>query len=132
DPDGRFAQAPTARCEGKAYGYAAKRAAAHLARVLGQPARAQALEEQAEQLRERFEATFWDEELGTYVLALDGAKRPCRVRASNAGHVLWCGIASDEHARVAGRTLLSPDSFSGWGVRTIAKGQSRYHPLAYP
>ena len=39
----------------------------------------------AERLRERFEQAFWCEELGTYALALDGDKRPCRVRTSNAG-----------------------------------------------
>ena len=36
---------------------------------------------------------FFDEELGTYVLALDGDKQPCRVRTSNAGHALFTGIA---------------------------------------
>jgi len=27
--------------------------------------------------------------------------------------------------------LLSPDSFSGWGIRTVAAGQARYNPLSY-
>lgn len=27
--------------------------------------------------------------------------------------------------------LLEPDFFSGWGVRTLASGQSAYHPLSY-
>jgi len=65
------------------------------------------------------------------VIALDGEKRPCRVRSSNAGHLLWCGIASIERAQATGRTLLAPDSFSGWGVRTIAKGEARYNPMSY-
>ena len=38
----------------------------------------------------RFEAAFWCEEIGTYALALDGAKRPCRVRTSNAGPCPVC------------------------------------------
>ena len=129
--DGRLAQAPIALCEVQGYVYAAKRAAAHLARVLGQPARAQALEEQAEQLRERFEATFWDEELGTYVLALDGAKRPCRVRASNAGHALFAGIAAPERAARVAATLLGDHFFTGWGVRTLAATEVRYNPMSY-
>ena len=41
----------------------------------------------------RFEEAFWCEEIGTYALALDGAKRPCKVRTSNAGHALATGIA---------------------------------------
>ncbi len=126
--DGSLARGPIAVCEVQAYVFAARIHAARLARSLGRDGEAQKLERQAEDLRARFEAQFWDEELGTYVLALDGAKRPCRVRSSNAGHVLWCGIASDEHARVAGRTLLSPDSFSGWGVRTIANHNGSIWP----
>jgi glycogen debranching enzyme len=129
--DGALARGPIAVCEVQAYVYSARIHAARLARTLGREEQAQKLERQAEALRERFEAQFWDETLGTYVIALDGEKRPCRVRSSNAGHVLWCGIASEERGRAAGRTLLSPDSFSGWGVRTIAKGESRYNPMSY-
>jgi glycogen debranching enzyme len=86
-------------------------------------------------LREQFEKAFWCEELGTYALALgggkDGAKRPCRVRTSNAGHCLYSGIASMEHARKAAESLFQPDSFSGWGIRTVAAGEPRYNPLSY-
>ena len=54
-------------------------------------------------LRRRFDAAFFDEALGTYVLALDGDKRPCRVRTSNAGHALFTGIALPERAERGGR-----------------------------
>ena len=27
--------------------------------------------------------------------------------------------------------LMSPDSFSGWGIRTVAQGESRYNPMSY-
>ncbi len=49
-------------------------------------------------LAERFEAAFWCPEIETYALALDGAKQPCRVRTSNAGQVLFTGIAAPERA----------------------------------
>jgi glycogen debranching enzyme len=85
---------------------------------------------QAELLRERFQV-FWCDDLGTYALALDGDKRPCRVRSSNAGHCLFTGIAdAGRAARVAG-TLMDSDCFSGWGVRTLAAGEARYNPMAY-
>ena len=129
--DGTLARGPIAVCEVQGYVYSARVHAARLARSLGKEELALKLERQAESLRERFEREFWDEELGTYVLALDGAKRPCRVRSSNAGHVLWSGLASPERARITGRTLLAPDAFSGWGVRTIAKGAARYNPMSY-
>jgi hypothetical protein len=34
----------------------------------------------------------------TYAIALDGEKRPCAVRSSNAGHALFTGIAYPERA----------------------------------
>jgi glycogen debranching enzyme len=82
-------------------------------------------------LRDRFEAAFWCEELGTYAIALDGEKRACRVASSNAGHALFAGIASEERAGAVARTLLDRDSFSGWGVRTLAASARRYNPMSY-
>ena len=40
----------------------------------------------AEELKRNFVQQFWCDDLGTYAIALDGAKQPCRVAASNAGH----------------------------------------------
>ena len=129
--NGELARGPIALCEVQGYVYSARIHAARLARALGKTEHAQKLEREAESLRSRFEEQFWCDELGTYALALDGDKQQCRVRSSNAGHVLWSGLAGDDRARRVGRTLLAPDSFSGWGVRTIAKGESRYNPMSY-
>jgi glycogen debranching enzyme len=65
------------------------------------------------------------------VLALDGDKKPCRVRASNAGHALFSGIARPERAEAVVKTLTSNAFFSGWGVRTVAIGEARYNPMSY-
>ncbi len=129
--DGALAQGPIALCEVQAYVFLAKVHAARLARLLGHRAHADTLEAEALRLRAHFERDFWCEELGTYALALDGDKRPCRVRTSNAGHVLWSGIAAEDRARRVGATLLAPESFSGWGVRTVAEGEARYNPMSY-
>jgi glycogen debranching enzyme len=129
--DGALATGPIALCEVQAYVYAAKRHAAVMARELGQAAAAATLEHQAQELRERFEEAFWCEELSTYALALDGDKRPCRVRASNAGHALFAGIADPERAARVADTLLGHDFFSGWGIRTVARGEPRYNPMSY-
>ena len=96
--DGSLAQGPIALVEVQAYVYGAWRAAADMARDLAIPSRAEAWRAKAEILRRRFDEAFFDEELGTYVLALDGEKKPCRVRASNAGHALFTGIALPERA----------------------------------
>jgi glycogen debranching enzyme len=94
-------------------------------------ARADAYAARASMLQAQFEKTFWCEDLGTYALALDGAKRPCAVRTSNPGHCLFTGIASRPRAQRVLRTLMDPSSFSGWGVRTLAAGQARYNPMSY-
>jgi len=129
--DGTIADGPIALCEVQGYVYAAKCWAAQLATLLGHPEKAAELSRQAQALQERFEGIFWSEELSTYLLALDGRKRPCAVRTSNAGHCLLTGIASEAHAQVVAQTLLTEDSFSGWGIRTVAASEVRYNPMSY-
>jgi glycogen debranching enzyme len=130
--DGRLAEPPIALCEVQGYAYAAWRGAARLAEARGDEAAAGRWDACAGRVRARFEEAFWCEDLGTYALALDGRKRPCRVRSSNAAHCLFTGIvASDERARRLAATLMDDASFAGWGVRTLAAGQARYNPMSY-
>jgi len=129
--DGRLAEGPIALCEVQAYVYAARRAVAAMAAALGHEDIVRRQKGLAEELRSRFEKAFWSEELSTYVLALDGAKKPCRVLASNAGHCLAMGIASADHAQKVTDTLTGEGFFSGWGIRTVALGESRYDPMSY-
>lgn len=129
--DGSLAEGPIALCEVQGYVYDAKLQASKLSDALGYKDRASQLRRQARSLRERFEEAFWCDDLSTYALALDGQKRPCRVKTSNAGHCLYTGIASDEHARRLAETLMSDELFSGWGVRTLADSERRYNPMSY-
>ncbi len=129
--DGTLAEGPIALCEVQGYAYAARRGAARLAALLGHAARAAELEKQAQELRARFEAAFWCDDLGTYALALDGRKQPCRVRTSNPGHCLYTGIVSPDRALRTAGTLLADRAFSGWGIRTVAEGEVRYNPMSY-
>ncbi len=129
--DGRLAEGPIALAEVQGYVFAAKQTAARCARRLGHAALAQQLDAQAAQLAERFDAAFWCPQIGLYALALDGAKEPCMVSTSNAGQTLFTGIAREERARVIARELLSPRFFSGWGIRTVARGEARYNPMSY-
>jgi glycogen debranching enzyme len=129
--DGRLATGAIALCEVQAYVYAAKKGAAVMGRMLGEHAHADQLDDAAEKLRQNFEAAFWCEELGVYAIALDGEKKPCRVRTSNAGQVLVGGIASPERAARLADTLMTPEMFSGWGVRTVASDAPRYNPMSY-
>ncbi|HET6375212.1 MAG TPA: glycogen debranching N-terminal domain-containing protein, partial [Methylocella sp.] len=129
--DGTPAEGPIALCEVQAYVFSAREHAAKIARRMGEYALEAELRHKAGLLREKFEAAFWCEEIGTFALALDGQKNPCRVRTSNAGHALFAGIASPGRAARVSETLLSPDSFSGWGIRTVASGEARFNPMSY-
>jgi glycogen debranching enzyme len=129
--DGRLAQGHIALAEVQGYVFAGKRLAALCAMRLGFAERARQLEAEAQRLAERFEEAFWCEELGTYALALDGTKEPCRVRTSNAGQLLFTGLVRNDRARIVAADLMRPNFFTGWGIRTVARGEARYNPMSY-
>ncbi len=129
--DGRLADAPIALCEVQGYVYAAKRGAASLARVLKESELAEKLDAAATALHSRFNEAFWCDEIDSYAIALDGKKQQCRVRTSNAGHALYCGIAETDYARRVAATLLETNSYCGWGVRTVSAHEARYNPMSY-
>ncbi|WP_251093288.1 glycogen debranching N-terminal domain-containing protein [Streptomyces sp. Caat 7-52] len=114
------------------YAYDALRRTAQVARtVWADETYAALLEQAAADLRDRFQRDFWMRERSFPALALDGQGRQIDALASDAGHLLWSGLLDKEYGEVVGRRLLEPDFFSGWGVRTVASGQSAYHPLSY-
>jgi glycogen debranching enzyme len=129
--NGVLAEPPIALCEVQAYTYAAKRSAAMLAAEFGSHEAAVKLNSEADRLQQRFEAAFWCEEIGMYSLALDGKKQQCKVQSSNAGQALFSKIAAPEHASKLCNQLVSPQLFSGWGVRTIGSNELRYNPMSY-
>jgi glycogen debranching enzyme len=129
--DGRLAEGYIALAEVQGYVFAAKRLAARCAARLGNTGQAQQLEAEATLLAKRFEEAFWCEDLGTYALALDGAKQPCKVRTSNAGQLLFSGMVREDRARLVAADLMLPHFFSGWGIRTVACGEARYNPMSY-
>jgi glycogen debranching enzyme len=129
--DGRLAEGYIALAEVQGYVFAGKRLAARCALRLGKIDMAYRLEAEAGQLAKRFEEAFWCDELGIYALALDGAKQPCRVRTSNAGQLLFTGIARADRAHMVATDLMRPHFFTGWGIRTVAQGEARYNPMSY-
>ncbi len=129
--DGRLAEGYIALAEVQGYVYAAKRLAARCALRLGLAEKAGQLATEAQTLAARFEEAFWCDELGTYALALDGEKQPCRVRTSNAGQLLFTGIVREDRARLVAADLMRSHFFTGWGIRTVAHGEARYNPMSY-
>ena len=129
--DGALAEPPIAVCEIQGYAFAAWQGAANLAAARGDAAQGAEWRRRAALVQSRFEEMFWCDDLGTYALALDAGKRPCRVRSSNPGHGLFSGIASETRARRVVESLVASASFTGWGIRTVAAGAARYNPMSY-
>lgn len=129
--DGSPALGHIALCEVQAYVYAAKQAGAALAHALRKDGFAARLTEDARRLKYAFNQAFWCEDIGTYAIALDGDKQPCRVRSSNVGHLLLTDIVAPLRVDACIRALSDSEAFSGWGVRTLNIGQARYNPMSY-
>ena len=129
--DGSIPEGPIALVEVQGYAYAAWVGAAELAVAVGEPETAEHCRASAATVARAFEQKFWCDDLGTYALALDGAKRPCQVRTSNPGHCLIAGLPREDRAQRAAETLVAPDSFSGWGVRTVSAREVFFNPMSY-
>jgi glycogen debranching enzyme len=130
DADGSLGEPSIALVEVQGYVYRAKLEIASLFRRAGDQKRAAKLETEAQRLRERFNRDFWVDE-GYYALALQKEKPRVQVLSSNAGQALWSGIADVDHANETADRLLSPEMFSGWGVRTLSSKAIKYDPLGY-
>ncbi|MFW5700564.1 MAG: glycogen debranching N-terminal domain-containing protein, partial [Cyclobacteriaceae bacterium] len=129
--NGQLAQAPIALCEVQGYVYQAKLLAAEMAEALQEIDLAKQLKKQASILQEQFHDYFWSEELNNFILALDGNKKPCLVDSSNVGHCLFSGIIKPEYAEFVIKKLMSPEMFTGWGIRTLSSSAVRYNPMSY-
>ncbi|MCI0362379.1 MAG: hypothetical protein L0219_00765 [Phycisphaerales bacterium] len=130
--DGTLAPLPRATCEIQGYVYDAKMRCARLARqVWNDPALADQLEQQAADLKRRFNQDFWVADRKFFALALDGQKRKVDSLTSNIGHLLWSGIVDDDKAEHCVRHLMGDKLFSGWGIRTMAEGEGGYNPIGY-
>lgn len=130
-PDGRPASPPVALVEVQGYVYQAKAGLARILDRLGESDAAQQLATEAGEIRRRFEQHFWLDDHQFYAQALDGAKHPVPSITSNPGHCLFARICDPERADIVTERLLSPDMFSGWGIRTLSAGSAHYNPMSY-
>jgi glycogen debranching enzyme len=129
--DGRQARSPIALAEVQGYVYAAYLARAHLARVAGDSATVVEYSTRAGRLKAAFNERFWLPERGWFALGLDADKRPIDALASNLGHCLWTGLIDEDKAGAVVERLMSPEMFTGWGVRTLASTMGAYNPMSY-
>ncbi|AZO22785.1 MULTISPECIES: amylo-alpha-1,6-glucosidase [unclassified Mesorhizobium] len=129
--DGRIPKGPIALVEVQGYVFAAYRGLASLARRRGEFADAEHWENRAEEMRLAVERDFWMDDLNFYALAIDGEGEPCKVRTSNAGHLLYVGLPELERAKMVADQLLSASFHSGWGLRTLADDAIFFNPMSY-
>ncbi|RDV12752.1 amylo-alpha-1,6-glucosidase [Arthrobacter sp. RT-1] len=129
--DGTLAEPPIALCEVQALVYSALLSRAWMAYDGGDASMAARLTEEAARLKKRFNEKFWLPERGWFAVALDGRKRPVDACASNMGQCLWHGIVDDDKVPLVAERLMSPEMFSGWGVRTLATDMGAYNPASY-
>jgi glycogen debranching enzyme len=129
--DGSFPVGPVAVLEVQGYSFAARTAMASLAGHLGELKEAEGWAASAEALRAAVEERFWMPESRFYGIAIDGKGALCRVRASNVGHLLYCGLPAPERADSVADQFMTSAFNSGWGIRTLAEGQARYNPMSY-
>lgn len=130
-PDGRRAEAPIALVEVQGYAAAAWLAGAEVARAMGDPHRAALWASRVEPFVRRVDEAFWATDTSFYGLAVDGRGRLLPTVTSNPGHLLWCRAVPESRARRVVEVLTTPEMDSGWGIRTVARGQTVYNPLSY-
>jgi glycogen debranching enzyme len=128
---GRAAEPPIALVEVQGYVADARRRMAQLYRRLGREGEAALQTAASRELVQRIDERFWMEEKQAFAIALDREKRQVDAVTSNPGHLLFSRVLGDSRARQVVGSLLSRDMWSGWGIRTLAKGQPAFNPLSY-
>jgi glycogen debranching enzyme len=130
DEAGAPLEPPIALVEAQAYAVRALRGAARLFGVDGDAERAQLLIRHADELEARLER-FWVPDRDFYGMGIDGAGRTSGALASNQGHLLWARAIPPARARAVRDALMSDAMFSGWGIRTLGRGEAGFNPVGY-
>lgn len=129
--DGGLAEPPIALCEVQGYVYGAFLVRAHIARQMNDPTTARSWLTRAAVLKRDFNERFWLPDRGWFAVGLDRDKKPIDALASNMGHCLWTGLIDEDKAPAVAAQLMSPEMFTGWGVRTLAASMGAYNPMSY-
>lgn len=135
--DGSQAEGPIVLIEVQGYAYAAARAAAQILAAHGRDeaerASAATWNRYADDMSARIRERFWVSDAdGPYLaLALDAQKNPVTGVASNMGHLLGTGVLTPDEEALVVQRLLSPEMFSGYGIRTMSTGNAAYWPWRY-
>jgi glycogen debranching enzyme len=130
-PDGAPAESPIALVEVQGYAVDAWRNAARLAALRGEPELSRIWTDRAVAFGIALDRAFWSPEREFYALAIDGTGRRVDTITSNPGHLLWSRAIGEDRARRVVSALMSPAMWSGWGIRTLSRGQRAFNPISY-
>ena len=128
---GELAKGSISLCEVQAYVYAAKIKLAEIARMKERLDLGDRWQQEAKNLRVRFNKDFWIEDEDFCALGLDGEGKQVDSITSNPGHCLQLGIFTPEKAYSVAERLRAPDMFNGWGIRTLSSLSPAYNPMGY-
>ena len=120
--DGTDALRPAALCEVQAYLHRG---------LVGMSRRKPELKDRAAELKRRFNHDFWMPREKFVAQALDGHKRQVQAITSNPGHCMWMRVIDATKAARVAQRLMSPEMFSGWGVRTLSDSAVNYDSCSY-
>lgn len=129
--DGTHSKSPMAVVEVQGYLYDAKMKMAELYEYMKETDKANKLKQEAADLKERFNHSFWMEDKKYYALALDKDKKQIQTITSDPGHALWSKIIPTDKSEDTANKLIDEGLFSGWGIRTMSKHEKVYSPVAY-
>lgn len=129
--DGTLAEPPIALSEVQAYTYSAYLGRALIALASGDTGTAELCAAKAAKLKQAFNDRFWLPDRGYFAVALDRDKKPVDALASNMGHCLWTGIVDQDKAAQVAERLMSPEMFTGWGIRTLASTMGACNAASY-
>ena len=129
--DGKQVQSPLGTCEMQAFVYASKLHFSELLWWFDEIDTAKRLYREAEELKKRFNETFWMQNEQFFGMAIDSRGQLVRSIASDPGHCLASGIVDESLVRPSARRLLEDDLFSGWGIRSLSANHPAFNPYAY-
>lgn len=131
DSRGLVHDAPLATSEVQGFCFVALLSAAELYLAQLRPRRSKESFQLAMKLKRRFNEAFWLKDRSYFAVALDDSSKPIDSLTSNPGHCLACGIIDREKVPATVARLMSPELFSGWGVRTLSSDNPAYDPYSY-
>jgi glycogen debranching enzyme len=129
NPGRRLVNLPA--CEEQAFVYVAKFLMSEVLWWLDEKEDAKRLYHEAQELKKRFNESFWMEEEKFIAMGLNSQKHHIQSIASNPGHCIAAGIVEDERVKIVAERMFQPDLFSGWGIRTLSSNHPAFNPYSY-